>query len=181
MAATPTQQELDRKARAFVVQATGLSQNKVIPGNDPHPEPRGSYATVLEITKLGSGIDSEVARETGATTFRLDHKGRRSITYSVQFYRDGAADFIEGLLSYAATTPGQVWLAEQNLTWALAGPVTNLDTVINSKFEIRRAVDITFRYQSVRQVDINAIGSVEIDMTLSDSNDLTETVEVTDA
>jgi hypothetical protein len=181
--AEPLQFDLDEKIREFVSLATGLDFDlRVIPGNDSHGAPNGPYATVLEITKIGSGIDSEVAREgPSETEVTLNHSGRREITYSVQFYRDGAADYAEGLLSYASTSTGQIWLAENGLTWQIAGPVQNLDSVMGSKNEIRRAVDITLRYQSTSQEDINAIGSVEIDLTLSAETDLTETVEVTDA
>ena len=108
-------------------------------------------------------------------------QGRRSITYSIQFYKEGAADNAKGLLSYPSTTPGQIYLAENDLTWGIAGDIVNLDTVMGSKYEQRRAVDITLRYQSKRQVDINTIGSVEIDLTLSAESDLIEQVEVTDA
>lgn len=181
MASVPTQDTIDILVRKFVSIASGIASKYVIPGNDSDPAPNVPYSSVLEITKQGSGVDSEVARNTGATTFRLYHKGRRRITYSVQFYRAGAADYIEGLLSYAATTPGQIWLAENGLTWEIAGDILNLDAVMGSKFEQRRSVDITFRYQSSREVDINSIGSVEIEMNLSAEEDLTETLEVTDA
>lgn len=180
--ADPLQVDLDKKIRKFVSLASGLSSKFVIPGNDSNPAPNEPYASVLEITKVGSGIDSEVAR-TGPTDIlkTMKRSGRREITYSVQFYKTGAADFAEGLLNYASTSTGQLWLAENSLTWVIAGPVQNLDSIMGSKFEIRRAVDITLRYQSTSQEDINTIGSVEIDLTLSAEADLTETVEVTDA
>ena len=180
--AEPLQNALDILIRKFVSLASGLASSAVIPGDDPHPAPNGSYASVKEITKIGSGIDSEVAID-GPTDIQatLKHSGRREITYSVQFYRDGAADFADGLLSYASKTSGQIWLAENGLTWQIAGPVQNLDSVMGSKSESRRAVDITLRYQSTSQEDINTIGSVGIDLTLSAEADLIETVEVTDA
>lgn len=181
--ADPLQIDLDKKVRKFVSLASGLASKYVIPGNDSAPAPNVPYASVLEITKSGSGIDSEVAIEGPDPLLQktLKHQGRRIITYSVQFYKTGAADFVEGLLSYAATTPGQIWLAENDLTWGVAGDIINLDSIMGSKFEERRQVNITFRYQSRRTVDINTIGSVEIDVTLSESADLTENLEVTDA
>lgn len=181
--ADPLQIDLDKKIRLFVALASGLASKFVIPGNDSNPSPTVSYATVLELTKIGSGIDSEVAIPGPDPLLQktLKHHGRRAITYSVQFYKDGAADNIEGLLSYAATTPGQLYLAENDLTWGIAGDIINLDTVMGSKYEQRRAVNITLRYQSKRQVDINTIGSVSIDLTLSAESDLNEQLEVTDA
>ena len=182
--AEPLQADLDKKIRQLVANASGLDfDTKVIPGDDDHGSPNGSYASVKELTDIGSGIDSEVARE-GAnplTQALMKRSGRREITYSIQFYRDGAADFAKGLLSYASTSSGRLWMAENGLSWVIAGTVQNLDSVMGSKFETRRAVDITLRYQSTSQETINTIGSVEIDLTLSAEADLTETVEVTDA
>lgn len=182
MPPTPLQDEVDVKVRAFVAEAAEIESKYVIPGNDNHPSPTVSYATVLNITKRGRGIDAEVARPgPGATEYTLNHSGVRHVIYSVQFYGSGAEDYIESLLSFPATTPGQIWLAENNLTWIIAGDIVNLDTVINSKFEIRRSVDITLSYQSTRQVVTNKLGSVEIDFNYSAETDINETLEVTDA
>lgn len=181
--ADPLQIDLDKKIRKFVSLASGLASKFVIPGNDSNPAPTVPYASVLELTKIGSGVDQEVATPGPDPELQktLKHQGRREITYSVQFYKTGAADFAEGLLSYAATTPGQIWLAENDLTWGIAGDIVTLDTVMGSKYEQRRAVNITLRYQSKRQVDINTIGSVSIDLTLSAESDYNEVLEVTDA
>lgn len=179
----PLQIDLDEKIREFVSLASGLDfDTQVIPGNDTHPAPNGSYASVLEITDIGSGIDSEVATEgPDDEHVTLKHSGRRVITYSVQFYRTGAADYAKGLIGYASTSTGQIWLAENSLTWVIAGTVQSLDSIMGSKFEIRRAVDITLRYQSTSEEIINSIGTVDIDFNISDSTDTNETLEVTDA
>lgn len=170
----PLQTDLDKLIRGFVSLATGLDfDTAVIPGDDPHPAPNGSYASVKELTKIGSGIDSEIVTEgPDDTQVTLIHSGRRIISYSVQFYRDGAADFAEGLLSYASTSTGQRWLNENGLTWQIAGTVQNLDSVMGSKTEMRRAVDITLRYQSTSQEDINAIDSIDIAFILSAESNL---------
>ena len=182
--ADPLQIDLDEKVRQFVALASGLDfDTAVIPGNDSAPSPNIPYASVLEIIEKGNGIDSEVAIEGPDPQIQktLKQSGSRSITYSVQFYKAGAADNAKSLLSFPSTTPGQIWLAENDLTWMIAGDIVNLDSVMGSKNEIRRAVDITFRYQSKRQVDIHAIGSVNIDVNLSAEDDYNENVEVTDA
>jgi len=181
--ADPTQSNLDKIVRKFVALASGIDSKYVIPGNDSAPSPNVPYATVLELTDVGSGIDQEIATPGPDPILQttLKHQGRRSITYSVQFFKDGAADNIKGLLSFPSTTPGQIYLAENGLTWGVASDIVNLDTVIGSKYEQRRSVNITLRYQAKRQVDINTIGSVNIDLTLSAESDLNEIVEVTDA
>lgn len=176
--ADPLQVNLDISIRAFVALASGISSALVIPGNDGHPAPNTPYATVLELTDIGKGIDSEVARVLTDTTSTLYQKGSREIMYSINFYKAGAGDFIKNLLSFPSTTPGQIWLAENNLSWKQAGTVRRLDAVMGSKFEERRQVDIELYYTSRREVVINNIGSVDIDLTLSAETDLTETLEV---
>ncbi|MCK5133224.1 MAG: hypothetical protein KAR40_13865 [Candidatus Sabulitectum sp.] len=181
MANTPLQNDLNIIVRAFVALATGLDRKCVIPGNDNGPAPTVPYASVLDITKQGDGIDSEVARPGSVPEeAKLFVSGRRNIVYSVQFYKDCAADNAESLLQFAATTPGQIFLGENGLTWRRAGEVRNLDSVMGSKFEVRRSVDIEFRFQSKTEIDVLTIGSVEIDLTLSAGSDLTENIEVTE-
>ncbi len=178
----PLQDTLDIAVREFVSLASGLDSSLVIPGDDNHPAPNEPYATVENMITIGVGIDSEVPTDGPTTTeTTLKHKGTRSISYSVQFFREGAADNAEGLLSYASTTLGQLFLAQNNLTWKRAGDVRNIGAVMGSKNEERRAVDIELRYISRRTIDINRIGSVEIDFTMSDSTDINEVIEVTDA
>ena len=180
--ANPTQNDIDVAVRAFVALASGLDSSLVIPGNDPHPSPSVPYASVLEITEIGNGIDSEIDTP-GLTpeTKILKNVGSRTILYSVNFYKAGAADFIKNLLSFPSTTPGQIFLAQNNLTWSKAGSVRRLDSEMGSKFEERRQVDIELKYQSRREVGINSIGSVDIELDLSAEIDYTELIEVTDA
>lgn len=181
MVSTPLQNDLDVIVRAFVALATGLQSKFVIPGNDNNPSPTVPYASVLDITKQADGIDSEVARPVAdPEAAKLFISGRRNIVYSVQFYKAGAADNAESLLQFAATTPGQIFLGENDLTWRRAGDVRNLDSVMGSKFEVRRSVDIEFRYQSKSEIDIKTIGSVEVDFSLSAESDVTENIEVTE-
>lgn len=180
MANTPLQNDIDIIVRAFVALSSGLDSSLVIPGNDNAPSPTAPYASVLNTTKQVDGIDAEIARpgllQEDAKLFTA---GRRNIVYSVQFYGPLAADQAEGLLSFPASSAGQLFLAENNLTWRRAGNVQNLDSIAGSKFETRRQVDIEFRYQSKSVTDIKTIGSVEIEMSLSAESDLTETIEVT--
>lgn len=180
MVNTPLQNDLDKTVRAFVALASGLESKFVIPGNDNKPAPTVPYASVLEITKASDGVDSEVARpvELSPEDAKLHTSGRRNIVYSVQFYKEGAADNAERLIAFPASTPGQFFLAGNDLTWRRAGDVRNLDTERGSKFETRRSVDIEFRYQAKNEIDIKTIGSVEIDFSLSAESDLTETIEV---
>jgi len=180
MAVNPTQEYLDETVREFVSLATGLDFDKnVIPGDDGHAAPNGPYATVKEIIRIKSGIDSQVDRENvDPVKSTLNFKGRRRITYSVQFYKAGAADFAEALLAYPNQSPAQIWLAEKGLTWSIASDIRNLDTVMGSKPEIRRSIDISFWYKTTATAEINIIDKTVIDMELSAETDLSETINL---
>ena len=184
MGNTPAQNDLDILIRQLVSNATGLDSSLVIPGNDNHPAPIVPYATTLEITTIGNGVDAESTRvASGPTKACAKFSGRRFVTYSVQFFKDGAADNAEALISYPKTTPGQIFLNENNLTWNIASDIRNLDGLDSGEeYETRRSVDITFAYMSRNEYELNNIASVEIELTHSDgSEDITETIEVFDA
>lgn len=182
---SPSQSNLDKIVREFVSLATGLDFDaEVIPGNDPHPSPNVSYATVLEIITKGDGTDAELLTKKIADPTTADSKlsGRRFVTYSIQFYKTGASDNARALLSYVKTTPGQIFLNENDLTWRLAGDIRNIDNLVGGgKYEQRRAIDVTFSYLSNREYDLRYIASVNVDLNLSSSTDLTESVEITDS
>ena len=156
--AEPLQNDLDVSVRAFVAEASGLDPSLVIPGNDGHPAPNDPYASVLEITEVGNGIDAEVVKPgVSDVTKNLRQVGSRTILYSVSFYKTGAGDAIKNLLSFPASTNGQIFLAQNDLTWVRSGTVRRLDSVMGSKFEERRQVDIELKYQSRRENIINTI------------------------
>lgn len=181
MANSPTYTNLLNAVMNLVAEATGIERSNVIPGNDNAPAPNSLYATVLVISIAGEGVDSEVARDASDDTETdLNIKGNRIGSFSVQTYRDGAADAIESLLSFGATSVGQIWLQENSLTWRKASDTRNLDAVMGSKWEERRSVDIELKYTSTKVDTVNSIASTEIIINLTDSIDITETEEVTE-
>ena len=181
MVNSPSHIDLLRSVRAMVAEATGIPNSNVIPGNDNHPAPNSLYATVLIISITGEGIDSEVARDADDDTETdLNIKGNRIGNFSVQIFRAGAADAIESLLSFGASSVGQIWLEENNLTWRKASDTRILDAVMGSKWEERRSVDIELKYTSTKVDTVNSLASAEINIELTDSIDTTETEEVTE-
>lgn len=183
MAETPDQADIDVIVRQLVANASGLDSSLVIPGNDGHPAPTVPYATVLEITTIQDGVDVENTRvASDPTKADADNTGRRFVTYSVQFFKDGAAMNARCLLAYPKTTAGQIFLNENDLTWNLASDIRNIDNIVGGdKYEQRRSVDITLIYLSRNSYELNNLASVEIELTHSDgSEDITETVEVTE-
>jgi len=181
MANDPLKADLEKAVRALVAQATGLDvDTHVIPGNDNGPAPNELYASVLTITVIGDGIDSEVDRVVSGdpTQTDLEMKGSRIGVFSIQAYRTGAQDALETLLSYGASSVGQIWLAENGLTWRKAGDIRNLDSVMATKWEERRAMDLELKYTSTRSDRVNTLATVEIDIIMDDSITIEDTTEV---
>lgn len=181
MANSPTHINLLNAVMALISEATGIERINVIPGNDNAPAPNSLYATVLAISITGEGIDSEVARDASDNTETdLNIKGSRIGNFSVQIYRSGAADAIESLLSFGASSVGQIWLQENSLTWRKASDTRNLDSVMGGEWEERRSVDIELKYTSTKVDTVKSLASAEIIINLTDSIDITETEEVTE-
>lgn len=179
--ANPAEAEISKAVRALVAQATGLDvDGNVIPGNDNHGAPLGLYATVLEIITGIEGIDSEVVRDSVTpNSFDLHSKGNRVASFSIQFYRDGAIDAMLDFLSYPSTSVGQIWLAENGITWKRTGDVRNIDSVMGSKYEQRRGVDVEIKYTASRVDTVNEIGSIDIEVNVTaDGTDYQEELEV---
>lgn len=181
MTNSPTHIDLLNSVMALVSKATGIEISNVIPGNDNAPAPNSLYATVLVISITGEGIDSEIARDASDDTeIDLNIKGNRIGNFSVQIYREGAADVIESLLSFGASSVGQYWLEQNNLTWRRASDTRNLDAVMGGEWEERRSVDIELKYTSTKVDTVKGLASAEINIELTDSIDITETEEVTE-
>ena len=180
MANVPTNINLLNAVMDLVAEATGITRANVIPGNDNAPAPNSLYATVLDVTVTGEGIDATVARD-GLEDDEVDLniKGNRIGNFSVQIFRVGAADAIENLLSFGASDVGQYWLSQNDLTWRKASDVRNLDAVMGSRWEERRSIDIELKYTSSRTDTVKSIDSAEITIELTDSIDITDTEEVT--
>lgn len=178
MANSPLHIDLLNAVMDMVSEATGVI---VIPGNDNHPAPNSLYATVLDISIIGEGIDATTARNASdPEEVDLSLKGSRIGNFSIQFYRAGAADAIENLLSFNASAAGQLWLCSNGFTWKKSSEVRNLDGIAGSKWEERRSVDVELKYMSTRVDTVKSLVSAEIIIEMTDSIDITETEEVTE-
>jgi hypothetical protein len=182
---TPVNDDILDAMRVYVAEASGIPLTAVIPGDDNHPAPNGLYATVLDITTLTRGIDSEVKRESATPNkVTMLSRGNRTMTFSVQFFRNGAQDAAANFKSFPSTSASQLFYTAENpklLTFSRAGEVRNTDVDRGSKFERRRTIDVDMYYTSVREDEVNEIGSVEIDIniTANSGTDINESLEVT--
>lgn len=180
MANAPSKIDLLNTVMDMVAEATGITRANVVPGNDNHGAPNALYATVLAITITGEGIDAQVARDAAEDDeVDLNIKGNRIGNFSVQIFRAGAADAIESLLSFGASSVGQYWLAQNNLTWKRASDTRNLDAVMGSKWEERRSVDVELKYTSTKVDTVKSLASAEVIFELTDSIDITDIEGVT--
>lgn len=187
MANSPTYDALFVTVRHFVAEATGMLPKYVIPANDNAPAPNTFYATVLPINIRMEGLDSEVARDNDGddTKSDLHIAGNRIGTFSVQFYRilgrDNPGELALKLLAYPTTSVGQIYMAENNITWRKHGDILDIAAIMGSKFEERKGVDIEIGWMATNIDIVNALASAEITVNLdADGVEYQETLEVTE-
>lgn len=183
MANSPTYDAMSILVRHFVAEASGLLPKYVISTYDNDPGPNVLYATVLPINIRMEGLDSEIARdnESDDTKSDLHIAGNRIGTFSVQFYRSGAGDAALNLMAYPATSVGQIYMAENSLTWRKHGDILDIAAIMGSKFEERKGVDIEIGWMATNTDIVNALASAEITVNLdSDGVTYQETLEVTE-
>jgi len=183
MANSPTISEVEVKVRALVAEATGIDSSLVIPANDNGPAPNSLYSTVLTSIVRQEGIDAEkVADNSGDDTLSdVTVQGNRIGSFSIQFFRSGAADAAMDFLLYPETSVGQIYLAEQGLTWRTHGDIRDIAAVMGSKFEERKQVDVEIGWVVTKVDEVNSLASADIDFNLSsDGVNYEETLEVTE-
>ena len=111
-----TQIQLMTVVRTFVSQATGLTLEQVILGNQSAPAPNGPYATVVTTNVTPDGVDWVEFVETnpgsGDGLLQSETKGNRDASFSVQFFREDVFEHAREVLQYAHTPDGQFYLLQ---------------------------------------------------------------------
>ena len=101
---------LERCLRDFVARGAGLDADKVRPGNAKAARPKDPYATLLLLNDVRRSQPEFIQLNdatTGGAAGTLQLTPRRA-TYSLQFYRDGAAALAELFDYYAMSEAGLI-------------------------------------------------------------------------
>jgi len=157
------QNTLDTNIRRYVVAATGLDGSVVIPGNDNAPSPNGTYATVLLVSKLNDGLAGNEITNAIMPINTVDVATANIInyTYLIQFYRSTGAidvqDLAEQLRIFYRTPAGELKLEELGLSLFNWSDVDLIDNIIDSEYERRASISLTFRQKLIDTNNVEAI------------------------
>jgi len=166
------QNEIDRNVRRYVASGSGLSGEVVIPGNDNAPAPNGSYASVLLINKINDGLAGNVNTTAANDTVDVATVEVINYNYLVQFYRsnggDDVQDLAERLRIFYRTPAGELRLQELGLGLFGWSDVDLNDETIDSEFERRASITLTFRQALIDTNNVAAIKSVPIDLVIQE-------------
>ena len=169
----PSTQDLERAIRAYVAKGSGLERACVIPGNQSGPVPKTAFATVLLITGVPDGLawtlEEYVANRTypdatftDGPTFDVQAFESTELTYSVQWFRNGAADMARRFSVWARGPLGIAEAARRGLTFYRTGPIRNLDGIDKEFWEERRSLDLVLGIVSTVTEDAGLFDSVEL-------------------
>ena len=152
--------DLERRVRDFVAQGSGLNKDMVRPGNQKGPRPQERHATVLEIRRQRDG--GPIRRQSGENTPTLTY---RTVTYSVQWYRDGAVALSEAFEAWAESELGL--LEAEKLGFRVAFPLQfrRLDPPIGDALEQRMQLDLGIHYADIRTQRTGIIDTIEVDLS----------------
>ena len=137
MAIDPTRQVLERAVRQFVAVGSGLPERCVIPSRTDGPAPKDNYATLLLFHRRPLG-----QRYTIGDRFYQHTRA----SFSVQFYRKGAADYAECFEVWAGSPLAQLEARKRGLIFVNTSGARELSQVISSKWEERVALNLVMTY-----------------------------------
>lgn len=162
--------DLDRIVRRFVSLATTISNESVIPANEPYPAPAGLYATVLRASghHLGTpgvrySLDENEEQVIGESTVIV------RTMYSVNFYRDGAHQQAEALRKWCSSPLGIDEQIARKITIANHSEVRRLDGIVQEQPEERAQIDLDIDAPEIIVQTLGRVRHVPFDTRLGET------------
>ena len=128
---------LEEAVRMYVAKGSGLDPKDVIPGNDPHPRPYVSYATLLPFNDRRTGYPARLQDEDAEMTSSSSY---RRASFSLQFYRKGAMDYARDFVIWCESEIGSDHCGRQQLRAIVQTPPLEwdrIDEIVGDAFEER--------------------------------------------
>ena len=172
-----TDRLLEENVRSFVALGSAIQSKRVIPGNSKGPRPRQVYASLLLIDDTRHAYP--IVRETEAGPQTVTHY---RATYSLQFYRSGAADTAKRFVAWVETELGLD--AARGRHFQVVFPLTRQrldDLSLDSEPEERVLVDLPVDYYLLVDQAIQPIaetrGEFVVDLAVGDDGTGTTVTE----
>jgi len=176
----PTRNELLKELVDYTVLATGLPREKVIKAKQNAPSPLGNYCTIQYVTEITSGTANiDISEDVSdATKLLYDVRGKRYYTYSVQFYRIGAADLARDFLMFHNFPAGKEFIQTSLFTFRRINSIDGASIQMSQNYEERAVLNLEIIVAETAQVKVTKVAKVPIDATLDAEATLTTTFEV---
>ena len=176
---SPATQLVERAVRGYVAKGSGLDSKLVIPGNRRGPVPKEPFASVLLMNELPDGLawtlNEYIANRvygdatfTDGPTFDVKTFLSSSLTFSVQWLRDGASDLARRFQLWARSPAGITEAARRGLTFYRTDPIRNLDDLDKEFWEERRQLDLFIGLLSTLVEDVGLFDSLAVDLHLDE-------------
>ena len=155
--------KMERNIRAIVERGTGIT---AIPGNDPHPRPIDSYATLLLVDDQRRGYPVNTP-DISSMTRSTQH--RRAV-YSLQFYRDGAVDNALSFVTYIESENGLTDALDNEIRFVFPASgmqFQRLDDIVGDSYEERAIVEngrLMVDYVHITDQDTGIIDTINGDI-----------------
>lgn len=155
---------LDRVIRRFVVMATTIDGDHVIPANEPWPAPQGLYASVLRSTgdHMGTPDIRHKLSDDGEDVIATTRAWSRTF-YSVNFYRDGAYEQANRLRIWCSSPLGIEQQRATNVLIPEHSHVRRIDEMFQEAPEERAQIDIHVDSTLVLTQNVGRVREVPFD------------------
>ena len=158
---------LERRIRGLVADGSGLDKNLVIPGNSKGDRPLDPYASLLYGERVREAFPVFEDNAQGQT----ETSNWRAVTFSLQFYRQGAVDRAHQFEEWIETPVGLDAATEADLQFEFPIVVRRLDLEIGDAFEERAQIDLTVRHRTVTAQETGTVDRVSGMLSVSDRED----------
>lgn len=161
--------------RAWVLQATGLPDGKVIWSQQNAPRPTPPYITINDRLALASvGMDDE--RRLTETPGVIEHVGQRQLTISVNAYGTGAFDLLEAARDGLRLEVIRSALWDAGIGIIDPGNPQDLSVVLDTEWEERAQMDSFFHVVSRATEDVGYFDRAAYEGTFTSGGDPPSTI-----
>ncbi len=161
--------DLERSFRGFVAAGSGLESQRVIPGNErfgAYEDDGGAvFATVLLLSdERGGQIPSSYSAEGQEGGLCEIVRLGRCATFSVQWYRKGAAEVADKFGLWVFSELGVLHALREEFRIRRVGGLRKLDALISDNFEERVQVDVEVDYFQDAVYDVGVVENVPVEI-----------------
>lgn len=172
----PDLKDANKKVRELVRTVLGMPENSVRPANQNAPTGTidQQFATVLVMSVTPTGVDDEslVNEATPSLNVTESQVGQRLVVASIQFFRGDAINKASRLTALLKFSSSVAKMQAAGLGFVKASPVRNLSAVVDTYWEERAQLDISFHLISNESVSTPTFGvfPIAVDTTTSTSS-----------